>query len=172
MKVLRWIDNGIEKVSSYGLVVAVVLMLFFSCLSIVLRWFNTNFLWLDPFVRHMVFIATFLGGVLATGKRTHIGIDILGKYLENHKNYFWLGIIQQVISLISFLTLIGLVYACYIFAQSEFEFGQISFWGIHTGFLVSIIPVGFGLIAYRFFFLFVSSLGETKKGEESTENKE
>lgn len=157
MKIFKWIDLFAEKISSYGLVVSVVLMLFFSCLSIVLRWFNVTFLWIDPFVRHLVFLATFLGGVLATGKGTHIGIDILGKYLENHKNVFWLGQIHRVVALASFITLIFLVKVTYSFTLTEFEFGREVFFGIHSGFLVAIIPFGFALIGYRFFYKFLTS---------------
>ena len=61
-------------------------MLFFSVLTILLRWFGQSLEFVEPFVRHLVFLSTFLGGVLATGRGTHIGIDIIGKLLESmHK---------------------------------------------------------------------------------------
>mgnify|MGYP001595570670 FL=1 len=39
------------------------------------------------------------------------------------------------------------------------EFGRESFFGLSTGMLVLIIPFGFTLIAYRFFYIFVASFG-------------
>ena len=35
----------------------------------------------------------------------------------------------------------------------ELEFGRDVFWGIHSGFLVGIIPFGFLLISLRFIFI-------------------
>ena len=58
-------------------------MMILSITGIVLRWFNIAFLWIDPLVRHLVFICTFLGGAIATGRGTHIGIDIIGRLLES-----------------------------------------------------------------------------------------
>ena len=165
MKVFKWIDSTVEKISTYGLVVSVVLMLFFSCFAIVLRWFDMTYLWLDPFVRHLVFLATFLGGALATGKGTHIGIDILGKYLENHRKFFWLNQIHRIVAAVSLITVVWLMLVTLDFTKTEFEYGRNVFWGIHSGFMVAIIPFGFSLIGYRFFYKFISSFGRRKKPE-------
>ena len=43
------------------------------------------------------------------------------------------------------------------FARVEFEFAKIEFFGISSGYLVSIIPVGMALIAYRFFAMFIET---------------
>jgi len=157
MKVLRALDQLIEKLSTWTLLVCVLSMLSFSVMAIVLRWFNITLHWIEPLVRHLVFLSTFLGGVLATGRGTHIGIDILGKYLESiHSEhlYHW---IRRVISLASFLTLAWLIYASYNFLLVELKYGKPVFWGIESGYLVGIIPFGFALLAYRFFYLFVDS---------------
>lgn len=157
MKALRVVDRVIEKSSEYGLVLCVTLMLAFSLLTIVLRWFGTSIHWLEPAVRHLVFIATFLGGVLATGRGTHIGIDILGKYFENKHSFKTLAIIRRLISITSCLTLIWLGKASYDFMLVELEYGKEVFLGLHSGVLVGIIPVGFGLIALRFLTKFIFS---------------
>lgn len=157
MKLFKLLDQLIEKISTWTLLVSVLAMLTLSVLAIVLRWFNLTLHWIEPFVRHLVFLSTFLGGVLATGRGTHIGIDILGKYLESINSdslYTW---IRRVISLSSFLTLSWLIYASYNFLVIELKYGKPVFWGIESGYLVAIIPLGFGLIAYRFFYLFISS---------------
>ena len=57
------------------------------------------------------------------------------------------------------------------FSKSEFEYGKVAFLGIHSGYLASIIPVGFGLILLRFctgIFLLFSSV----KFGENTEYKD
>lgn len=157
MGFFKAIDKAIEKVSGWGLVVCVMTMLFLSAAVIVMRWFNVTFLWFDPFIRHVVFISTFLGGVIATGRGTHIGIDILGKYLES-KNMksaeIW---VKRLVSFVSTSTLIWLINASIGFSVSELKYGKETFFGIHSGYLTFIIPIGFGLICYRFFYLFISS---------------
>lgn len=155
---LYWIDRSIEWVSSWALVLAVISMLGISVLSIVLRWFDITYYWFEPFVRHVVFLSAFLGGVLATGRGTHIGIDIFGKYLENHGKTRTLHWLQVLISLVATLTLTWLVYASWKFLQIEWQWGKEGFWGIHSAYLVGIIPFGFSLIAYRFFYRFIHQL--------------
>lgn len=157
------IDFGLEKSSQFLLVLSVAVMLLLAVATIVLRWFNLSYPWLDPAVRHLVFITTFLGGVMATGRGTHIGIDILSKFFENQKRWGSLLWMKRFISLTSFLTLLWLIKASKDFALIEFEYGKEAFLGIHSGVLVSIIPVGFALIAYRFFTIFLVSISETQE---------
>lgn len=165
MGFFRAIDKGVEKFASIGLVICVLTMLFLSTTVIIMRWFDVTFLWFDPFIRHIVFISTFLGGVIATGRGTHIGIDILGKYLES-KNKLGAQIwIERLIAVVSTGTLIWLISASWDFMLSELKYGKPVFFGIHSGFLTAIIPFGFGLIAYRFFYLFLKSFGEEEKRE-------
>ena len=167
MKVLSFIDQWIEKITGYTLVAGVFTMLFFSVLNIVLRWFETTIHWVEPLVRHLVFLCAFLGGVIATGRGTHIGIDILGKYFESKemvKAYAWT---RRIIAFFSFLVLIWLIQSSMNFVTVELKYGKAVFWGIHSGVLVGIIPLGFTLIGYRFFYLLLNSFfGEDEKGAE------
>ena len=142
-------------------------MLLFSLLTIILRCVNINYPWFESFVRHLVFFATFLGGVLATGRGNHIGIDILGKYLESSHRENQLKLVRRIINLISFCTLIWLISASIDFFKVELKYGKIEFLGIHSGYLVGIIPFGFSLIAYRFFYKFISSFGFKNPRENS-----
>ena len=159
-------DKFIEKMSISLLVVCVLSMLLLSVLNIFLRWFNTTLFWVEPLVRHLVFLSAFLGGVLATGNRSHIGIDILHRWLEGKKDSNIAKLILRVTSLISIGTLVWLVIAAVEFVKTELEFGRDVFWGIHSGFLVGIIPFGFSLILIRFFIIFyLSFFKDTNKLE-------
>lgn len=156
-RVIRKFDLLIESFAKYALVFCVFGMLSISVLSIVLRWFEFTFQWFEPLVRHLVFISAFLGGVMATGNKTHIGIDIIGKYLESKGNEKALIWIERVVSLASAVTLIWLTSACIQFVGVEAIYGKEVFLGIHSKFLVGIIPVGFSLISLRFFNLLICS---------------
>ena len=157
MNFVQKLDLWVDKITGKVLVLCIFLMLSLSVLGIVFRWFQLSFAWMDPFVRHLVFMSTFLGGVLATGRGTHIGIDIFAKYLEANKNFVAQKVIQRTISIASFATLMWLTKASYDFMLVELKYGKESFLNIHTGTLVGIIPVGFLLIGLRFFTIFLLS---------------
>jgi TRAP-type C4-dicarboxylate transport system permease small subunit len=139
------IDKGVKAL----LVVNVFAMLLFSVLSIVLRWFETSFLWIEPLVRHLVFITAFLGAVLATATGRHIAIEILAKYLETAKKEKFHFVLNKFISLLTLGALVWLTYSGYAFFIVEKEYGKLTGLGLHSSTLVAIIPVGFALIFLR-----------------------
>tara|TARA_R110000868_G_scaffold117600_8_gene312288 strand:+ start:1997 stop:2491 length:495 start_codon:yes stop_codon:yes gene_type:complete len=157
MAVFRFIDQAIEKGAAALLVLAVALMLGLSVFAIVMRWFETSYHWLEPFVRHLVFLSTFLGGVIATGRGTHIAIDILHKKIEDTGPEWLKHLSFRTLNIASSLVLFWLVKASWDFTVIEFEYGREVFWGIHSGILVGIIPFGLSLIAYRFLYRFMHS---------------
>lgn len=160
-EIVKKFDLAIEKIAQYLLVVCILGMLGMSVLNIVLRWFEAHILWFEPFVRYLVFFSAFLGGVIATGKRTHIGIDIVGKYFESKKNWKahrWVG---RIIDVVSLTVLVFLFNACLDFVAEEAKYGRSDvFIGIHAKYLAAIIPLGFGLIAIRFFNGIILSFSE------------
>lgn len=162
MKVFKSIDNFVEKLSSYLLVASILSILFFSSLSIVMRWFHVNFSWIDPFVRHLVFLGTFLGGVIATGKGNHIGIDLISKFLEVKGYHRVQNQIARIINIFSFCVLVWLIKASVDFTKVEMEFSKPEFWGIPSSYLVAMIPVGVGLMAIRYFALFMLSFSKSE----------
>lgn len=157
-------DWALEKLTTYLLVFCVMSMLIFSSLSIVARWFQHNITWIDPFVRHLVFLSAFLGGIIATGQGTHIGIDIIGKFVESKGWHSVKALISRVIMIASILVLAWLIKSGIDFTAVEMEFSKEEFWGIQSGYLVMIIPVGLVLLALRFIFVFLLSF-DSKKGE-------
>ena len=165
---LTKVDNLIDRFSTNTLVLSVLAMLGLSVLNIVLRWFNAHVMWIEPSVRYLVVISAFLGGVIATGRRTHIAIDIIGKYFESKKMegaHLW---IKRATDLISLVTLFFLTGACINFVYEEAAYGKIVFLGIHAKFLAMILPVGFGLMALRFFLHLLLSF--TKEAQPSEVN--
>lgn len=140
----------LESLSGGVLVVAVALMLSLTIINIVLRWLGMSLLWVDPFVRHLVFMSAFLGGVLATGKNCHIGIDILAKVFESTNSHRAQRIHRLILSLASALIVFVLAYASMSFLLQEMEYGKEEFLGLHSSVLIGIMPVGFLLLGLRF----------------------
>lgn len=154
---LRTIDLWIEKVSTFLLVLFVLAMLFMSSLSIMARWFQINLSWVDPFVRHLVFLCAFLGGVIATGRGTHIGIDVIGKLFEAKNMKRVSRVISIFTTLASILVLFWLISAGIDFTKVEMEYSKPEFWGIGSGYLVMLIPIGLSLLVLRFITVFLLS---------------
>jgi TRAP-type C4-dicarboxylate transport system permease small subunit len=127
-----------------------------------MRWFHINFSWIDPFVRHLVFLGTFLGGVIATGKGNHIGIDLISKFLEVKGYHRAQKHIARVINIFSFTVLVWLVKASVDFTKVEIQYSKPEFWGIPSSFLVAMIPIGVALIATRYLALFLLSFNKSE----------
>lgn len=165
LAIVKKCDIGLEKISSWLLVICVLSLLFFSSLSIVVRWFQHNIAWIDPFTRHLVFFSAFLGGVIATGRGTHIGIDVIGRFIESRGWHKAKKKVNQIVLFVSFAALIWLIKAGIDFTKVEMEFSKEEFWGIDSGYLVMLIPIGLFLIALRFLFVFILSF-EPVEGEQ------
>jgi TRAP-type C4-dicarboxylate transport system permease small subunit len=163
--VVKKCDQAMEKMTTYMLVFCVLSMLSLSSLNIILRWFHHNITWIDPFVRHLVFFSAFLGGIIATGQGTHIGIDILGKFVETKGWHKLRTAITQFIYLVSIFVLCWMIKAGIDFTRVEMEFSKEEFWGISSGYLVMLIPIGLGLLGLRFFLVLLLSF-QAKAGEQ------
>lgn len=108
-------------------------------------------MWIEPLVRHLVFISAFLGGSLATSKGVHIKIDILTHLLERSSSRVLHWLHRNLIAIFCLIVTMALVKASYDFYLVEKEFGAPAFLNIHSSWLVGIVPMGMGLIALRFF---------------------
>jgi TRAP-type C4-dicarboxylate transport system permease small subunit len=115
-------------------------------------------MWIDPLVRHFVFFSAFLGGALAISKNTHIKIDIASKLIEHLKNEKLDKALQVLLALVGVSAVMWMAHASYKFALMELEFGKEAFLGISSGQLVLLIPIGFVLMAYRYFFIIFSTV--------------
>ena len=157
MKLLALLDKAIDCSSRHLLVLSVFSLLFFSLAGIVLRWWNMPLPWIDPLTRHLVFLSAFLGGCVAVGSGRHITIDILERHLESAGKHRQIKILGCFLPLATSLILLWPAFSSLAFIRMELTYGKEVFWGIHSGFLAALIPLGFSLMAYRFFFLSLHS---------------
>ena len=146
LQLQRWGD----KICIGFLTLSLATMLGLTLLSLVLRWFQVSFLWLDPLVRHVVFLSAFFGGVQAISRGQHIAMDLLSRYLHHHERWVIYHWHQKLIGLVSLGGVLWLLLASWPFVVSEWNDGGMGFLGIHSGVLVSIIPFGLALLALRF----------------------
>ena len=155
MSVLKWLDRIIEKFAAALLIAAVSGIFLFSLTGIVSRWLSLSPIWIDPLIRHLLFLSAFLAGILITGKSRHLAIDLLQKYFEHVPRVQ--RMLKRIVAAVSSLAALWLVTAGIAFLKSEMEFGREAFLGIHSAWWAGVIPVGFALMSYRFFYVFCLS---------------
>ena len=150
MKLLSRLDQVLDQLCRLVLLGSVVAMIALVLLGIVLRWFESSLLWIDPLVRHLVLLAAFMGGVVAVGQDEHIAIDLCNRALLAQKKWQWLRWHKKIILFIAVVACTWLGVAAWPLVSTEWEFGRVRFLGLHSAVLVALIPTGFLLLALRF----------------------
>lgn len=151
MRFFARFDEYLEKFSRIGLISCLLLILGLSVLAIILRWMGSSLMWIEPLVRHLVFLSAFMGGSIATSKNVHIKVDLLTKLVEMTHSRVLLWIHKNLVSIFCLIVCLFLLKAGWDFYLVEKEFGAPGFLHIHSAYLVGIIPFGIGLITLRFF---------------------
>lgn len=126
-------------------------MILLAFLQVILRnVFSEGILWADPLLRHMVLWMGFLGASLATQKERHISIDLITRFLSPKKTHFT----RIVTNLFAAGVCWFLTEAGWTFLQNERETGDILLTigaqSFPAWWFQIIIPVGFGLMSFRF----------------------
>lgn len=161
MNKLDKIDQVLNKVNRFFIVVLTIVIIVTSFLNIVLRWFDTSLPFVDPLVRHIVFALAFLGALEATERSQNISIDILKRYIDSKKkNGNWVKFIDLGVFALSSIGCLWLASSAYKFVKVEMEYSRELFWGFDTGIAASIIPFGFLLLAVKSLLKLLMSLGE------------
>ncbi len=123
------------------------LMILLAPLQLFLRnFFDTGIEWADPAIRVMVLWVGLLGAVAASRGNRHITIDALSHFLSKRA--------QAGVSVITSLftaAIAGIVsYHSGRFVLSELEYESRAFKGMPARICEVIIPVAFGIIAFRY----------------------
>lgn len=151
MKLFTVFDDVLDRASRYGLIGCLFTILGLTIFSILLRWLGSNLIWVDPLVRHLVFLSIFLGGSIATSKKLHIKVNLIMKLIGPTRSKMINWVHKNLITLFCLIVCLLLVRSGWNFYLVEKEFGAPGFLHIHSSILVGIIPLGMGLITLRFF---------------------
>lgn len=146
IKGMQKIGDLVSKLERFLLSIILITMLGLAALQVILRnLFDSGIEWADVFTRHLVLWIGFFGATLATRERKHIRIDVLSKILPPLVN----KVLQVVVTIFCFLVTALLCQAAYVFTMDERMAGTVLFEGIPTWIFISIMPIGFFLIAVR-----------------------
>ena len=158
----RWeqVDGAIDRVEQTLIVTFLSLMILIAFLQIVLRnFFTTGLDWGDSLLRNLVLWIGFIGATLATREGKHINIDVVSRWLPSlGKN-----VVTLIIHLFSFLICCLLTYATLKFIKNEAQMGNKTFLNLPVWVPELILPLTFGLMAFRFGLRSLKNLSEIRK---------
>lgn len=158
MNKIMYINKIIQNIEKCLVIISFSLMILLTFLNVILRALYTKFNiqsvnvilnsfdWSDPFARLMVLWITFLGASLLTIDNRHIRIDIIGQFLSPSL----LSIREMIISIACAVICFFLVRASIGYIDMEMQYGTSSIMGISAWKWQIIIPVGFGIMLFRF----------------------
>ena len=151
MNIIKSISRVLAMLERSIIVVLLTVMVLLAFLQVVLRnVFSTGFFWADPFLRHLVLWIGFLGASLATSKEKHINLDIVSRLASPRIT----NGIRIATNLFASIVTSLLAHAGWTFLVSERGTGDIALSvgriEVPAWWLQLIIPIGFGLMAFRF----------------------
>ena len=150
MSRITLIFNRLEKAGTYAedavLLIILVAMILLAGTQIFLRnFFDTSLFWGDEMLRLMVLWLTIAGGLAASRMDKHISIAVLDRFLPEHAHQ----VVKVIINLFT-AAICGLfTWHSARFVMGSYEFGDTLMTNIPAWTLQIIMPIGFGLMAYR-----------------------
>ena len=115
--------------------------------QILLRnFFDVGFIWADEALRMLVLWLAVAGAVAASRNDKHINIAVLGRFLPGR-----LGAAKDVVVHGFTAGICGIVaWHSFLFVRTSHEFGDVLLGGVPAWILQLVLPLGFGLICYRY----------------------
>lgn len=141
-----------------GMVLLAVAQIFFRNIL------GIGLIWADPLLRTMVLWVALGGAVIATRTDNHIRIDFFTRYISPK----FRSAVNRLVYVFSIAVCSLIAWHGYRFVASEYEYGTKAFLDVPAWLTAIIIPIGFGLMAFRYLLLFISPpVKETMTEDES-----
>jgi len=155
------VDAWVARITGWILVSLLSLMIVMAFGQVALRnFFHTSLEWGDIFLRHLVLWVGFLGAVIATGQGRHLKIEIVRKLIGPRLRKIFFIITNIFAAIVCWY----LLRAAVTFVQGEAEANSILFLTLPTWYFVIIIPIGYGIIAFRFVVSVIQAIVDVAQG--------
>ena len=158
----RWqrANEFIDRVEHFLIIALLSLMILIAFVQIVLRnLFATGFSWGEPLVRTLVLWVAFIGAAVAVKEGKHITIDAIFRWMPSRGRLF----VEPFPQLFSCVVCGLLSYAALKFVTNEAAMGTTSFAGVPAWIPQLILPITFGVMAFRFGLHFFTNLAILRK---------
>ena len=151
MKITKALSSALSFLERTLLVLLLGVMVVLAFLQVVMRnMFSTGIIWADPFLRHMVLWIGFLGASLATQGEKHINLDVITRYTSARIT----NLLRITTNFFAGIVTVFLARAGWTFLQNEISSGDVLLTigqtNVQAWWFQLIIPIGFGLMAFRF----------------------
>jgi TRAP-type C4-dicarboxylate transport system permease small subunit len=165
ISVLKKLEKAGTLAEDTVLLVILISMILLAGTQIFLRnFFDTSLFWGDEMLRLMVLWLTVAGGLAASRMDKHISIEVLDRFLPAAAQY----VAKILIDLFTAAICALVAWHSARFVMSSYEFGDTLLKNTPAWILQIILPIGFGLMAYRHLVLAIKRLfkpsGETVEG--------
>ena len=142
--------NKLEKAGTFAedavLLIILIGMVLLAGTQIFLRnFFDTGLFWGDEMLRLMVLWLTVAGGLAASRMDKHISIEVLDRFLPVGAQL----VVKIIIDLFTAFICALIAWHSARFVMSSYEFGDTLMKNTPAWTMQIILPVGFGLMAYR-----------------------
>ncbi len=155
LRMLMALDRLLIKIETFLLGLSLSIMLIFSVLQVFLRnFFDSGIEWGDIVTRHSVLFVLFFGASITTRQKGHLCMDFAEKILPKKSKPF----LEALITTFAMVITAFLFVSAYKFTRDEKLMGDILFLNIPSWVIISIMPVGFGLIFFHFFMQMIEML--------------
>ena len=151
MNRLHRILGRLERAGKWGedavLVLILTTMILLAASQIVLRnFFGIGVIWGDEMLRMLVLWLAVAGAVAASRSDKHISIDVLNRFLPDRATLA----VKVVVHLFTAVVCGVVAWHSLAFVQTSHEFGDVLLGDTPAWILQSVLPVGFGLITWRY----------------------
>ena len=147
MNRLERLDEVLDRIETVIVVLFMSAMMVIAFLQVFLRnVFTTGLTWGDLILRNLVLWIGFIGATLATREGKHINIDAISRSLLPLGR----AVVETSVHLFSSFVCSLFAYASLKFIKNEVEMGTTTFIGVPAWVLETILPLAFGLMAFRF----------------------
>ena len=159
------IFSRLDKAGRLGedavLVIILTGLILLAASQIVMRnFFNFGFIWADEMLRMLVLWIAVAGAVAASRTDKHINIAILDRFLPDK-----IKLLVKIIVHIFTAAVCGVVaWHSLQFVQMSHEFGDVLMGSVPAWLPQLILPVGFGLISYRYSLFVIQEIFRLARG--------
>lgn len=158
LRITRFIEDS-------TMILLVSIMILVAGMQIILRnLFDTGFGWSDPLLRIMVLWVGLVGAMAATRERRHITVDILSRFLPARGKRAS-GAVADIASTV----VCGLLaWHSAHFVLEEYQSGTEAFASIPAWACEVIMPIGFAVMALRFFLSMIERIIHREQAEQGS----
>lgn len=162
MKFLTLLDRWLARITGWLIIFLLAVMILMAFGQVLLRnLFHTGIEWGDVFLRHLVLWIGFLGAIIATGEGRHLKIEFINKLAtERYRKIFYVAT-----NLFAAVVCYYLMRAAIAFVQFEKESASTLILNLPTTYFIVIIPVGYGIVSFRFIVRALTWASEIAKGD-------